>query len=433
MATDDEIPQGRLQRFRKMAGMATSVGAGLAADRVRKLFGGQGSGHELAAKRILETLGGLKGAALKAGQTLSLFADTLPPEARLVMGKLFSQAPTLPFEKVGPVLQAELGASVEALFAEFSREPLAAASLGQVHAAKLHTGEDVVVKVQYPGVAEALEDDLKNLESMLGALGMSGLIDSGTYAQEIRTEIGGELDYERERAFLDRFHTLYAEWPDLSAPKAYPELCTKRVLVLERFFGPTLAKACADADAGHAQWTEEERWRRAEQMVRATWGPWIRHRAIHADTHPGNFILREDGRLGVLDFGCVKNGSEAFHAASLEVLDASLGGPSPDWVAVMRKGGFTVNLGEDKARALLEEIVQLSRGPVEGFRDFSGDDTLMKLAGLKRSRPLDLVRIKPPAEALLVGRALGGLLQNLKLLRAKGDLRPVFRELLEKR
>ena len=424
MAKDDDIPTGRLQRFRKMAGMATSVGAGLAADRVKRLFGGQGSGHELAAKRILETLGSLKGAALKAGQMASMFADQLPPETRVVLSKLFSQAPTMPFEKLAPVLEKELGRPLDEVFAELSKEPLAAASLGQVHAAKLRTGEDVVVKVQYPGVAEALEDDLQNLESMLGAIGMSGLVDSGTYAQEIRTEIGGELDYLRELSFLQRFRELYARWPDLAAPLPFPELCTARVLVMERFRGTTLGNIDASSTS------EEERWRRAEQLVRATWGPWILHRAIHADTHPGNFILLEDGRLGVLDFGCVKFGSEAFHAASLEVLRHTLGGPRPDWVDVMGRAGFTMNLPEDKARALLTEIVELSRGPVSGFVDFGRDDTLMKLAGLKRTRPLDLVRVKPPAESLLVGRALGGLLQNLKLLGAKGDLRPVFRELL---
>lgn len=424
MAKDDDIPQGRLERFRKMAGMATSVGAGLAADRVKRLFGGQGTGHELAAKRILETLGSLKGAALKAGQMASMFSDQLPPETRVILSKLFSQAPTLPFEKLAPVLEAELGRPLDEVFSELSEEPLAAASLGQVHAAKLRSGEDVVVKVQYPGVAEALDDDLRNLESMLGAIGLSGLVDPGTYAQELRTEIGGELHYLRELSFLQRFRTLYEQWPDIAAPKPYPALCTERVLVLERFRGPTLGAVDVGALDGEA------RWRVAEQLVRATWGPWIRHRAIHADTHPGNFILLEDGRLGVLDFGCVKLGSEGFHAASLEVLRYTLGGPRPDWVEVMGRAGFVMNLPEDKARTLLTEIVELSRGPVSGVVDFAKDDTLSKLTSLKRTRPLDLVRIKPPAESLLVGRALAGLLQNLKLLQAKGDLRPVFRGLM---
>src|SRR4051812_4824281 len=190
MADDDDrrIPRGRLGRLGKMAGMATKVGAGLAADRVKQLFGGTPSSKaaEAAALSVLQTLGTLKGAALKAGQTLSLFANQLPPEARLVLGKLFSQAPTLPYEDIARVIEEELGAPPEALFAEFSKEPLAAASLGQVHAATLKSGERVAVKVQYPGVGDALEDDLRNVGAVLKAVGM--VFDNSAYLEEIRRE-----------------------------------------------------------------------------------------------------------------------------------------------------------------------------------------------------------------------------------------------------
>lgn len=420
---DGNIPRGRLGRLGRMAGMAGKVGAGLAADRVKRLFGAESSSKamEAAALSVLETLGTLKGAALKAGQTLSLFSSHLPPEARLILGKLYSQAPTLPYEDIAKVVTQELGAMPEELFKDFSKEPLAAASLGQVHVGTLKSGERVAVKVQYPGVGAALEDDLQNLGSVLKAVGL--VFDSRAYLEEIRSEVIAELDYTKELLKLEQFRGFFARWPDLVVPRAHPELSARRVLTLELLEGPTLNRAGAQIEA----MSNEERWHRADQLVRAGWGPLLYDRAVHADSHPGNYVLMPDGRLGVLDFGSVKFVSAPFHEAILTALDALVHDRQDlDWAAFHRRGGFEVKLSDEKAAKLFKAIRDIAQKPVLGPHDFGTDTTLLELAGLKTKYPLELLKISPPAEALFVARGLAGTLQNLQALKARGDLRPFF-------
>lgn len=428
MGNDPSIPRGRLKRLTRLAGLATQVGAGLASERVKRLLGQEPEGHAAVATKVLETLGSLKGVALKAGQTLSLFSSHLPPEARAVLGRLFSQAPRLPYAQIATVLEQELGAPPSAVFAEISEEPFAAASLGQVHAARLRTGEAVAVKVQYPGVAEALEDDLRNLSSLLSAVGVGGaLMDTREYAEELRREVAGELDYRRELVHLERYRGLLARWPDLVVPRAFTKLCTGRVLVLERLEGPTLHELAQRVDS----LPEAERFLRAEQLVRAVLGPWLRHRVMHADTHPGNYLALQGGRLGVLDFGSVKEGSEPFWRCTLEGTRALLEGASIDWVAAHERAGFVFNLPRPRAQELLERIATIAMPLLREPYDYSKDTVLEQLKELKLRYPLDMIRIRPPAESLLVGRALAGVQQNLRALHVRGDFRPFFREALQ--
>lgn len=421
---DDEgpIPRGRLGRVARIAGMATRVGAGLAADRVKRLWGGgdENTAAELAAIQVLQTLGTLKGAALKAGQTLSLFANHLPPEARAIVGRLYSQAPSVPYADIARVVEEELGGPPGTVFASFSETPLAAASLGQVHTATLHTGEKVAVKVQYPGVAAALGDDLQNIASLLKAAGV--VFDSADYLEEIRREVLAELDYLKERAQLETFRGYLARWPDLVVPRSYAEFSTGRVLTLELLEGPTLNEAARNVDG----MSEAERWRRGDQLVRAGFGPLLFDRAVHADSHPGNYLLLTDGRLGILDFGSVKFLSEPFWRTNVEALAAMLDQRQEDWIALLLRGGFEFKLAPHKAGPLIEEILRIARKPLQGIHDFATDDTLTAMAALKLRYPLELLRVKPPAESLLVGRGVAGILQNLQTLKVKGDLRPFF-------
>src|SRR5216684_3325029 len=166
MPDDDHVPAGRFRRLSRLAYLTARTTGDLLASQARRKLSGEGLPHDdlrKAGERILATLGELKGAALKLGQALAMDPDALPDEARAVVAKLLSQAPQrMEFAQVSEVVRAELGALPHELFADFATEPIAAASLGQVHAAKLHDGREVVVKVQYPGVDKALDSDLKN-------------------------------------------------------------------------------------------------------------------------------------------------------------------------------------------------------------------------------------------------------------------------------
>ena len=411
------IVKGRLQRLGKLASMATGLGTGL-------LFRKSKSQTAL---KIFETLGELKGVAMKAGQSLALYADQLPPEMQSVFKRFFSQAPMLPYVDIARVIESELGDSPSKIFESVEETPTAAASLGQVHRGRLKTGEQVAIKVQYPDIGEALENDLRNAHVVVKALSLGGsVLDTREYFEEIKRELIVELDYRIELQRLESFRAYLKRWPDLKVPKAYPQFSTGKVLVLEWIEGPTLTEYAE----GAAMLPAAERFAVAERLIRAIFGPFIFHRAIHADTHPGNYIVCPDGKLAVLDYGSVKHLSEPFWSCEIEALSCQLEQRPFDPVALIRKGGFTVDLPDLKARQLLDEVIKLVSQPLSGFYDFSEDSLIPKMQDLQRRNALDFLKIRPPPEALLFYRAVGGLYQNLRSLKAAGDFQTFFRNAL---
>src|SRR6266852_3556279 len=176
MADDDHVPAGRIRRLSRLAYLTARTTGDLLAAQARRKLAGDNLPHDdlrKAGERILATLGELKGAALKLGQALAMDPDALPEEARSVVAKLLAQAPQrMSFEQVAEVVRAELGSGPDDLFASFDRDPLAAASLGQVHGARLRDGREVVVKVQYPGIDRALESDLANAAVLVRGLSL---------------------------------------------------------------------------------------------------------------------------------------------------------------------------------------------------------------------------------------------------------------------
>src|ERR1700682_520750 len=245
MADDDHIPAGRIRRLSRLAYLtARTTGDLLAAQARRKLTGSSGPEDDLrkAGERILATLGELKGAALKLGQALAMDPDALPEEARSVVARLLSQAPErMEFAQVAEVVRSELGREPDQLFAEFEREPLAAASLGQVHAARLAGGREVVVKVQYPGVEKALENDLANASALVRGFALTGqALDGRPYYDELRSSLLRELDYEQEAAQADTYRVAAQRYPELVVPEVVKDRSARRVLCLDRLHGKLL-------------------------------------------------------------------------------------------------------------------------------------------------------------------------------------------------
>lgn len=424
MSEDRRIPRGRLRRLGKIVGMTTRVGAGMVAGQARKLLGDEGDARLAAARRILDTLGELKGAALKVGQTMALISDQLPPEARAVVARLFSQAPTLPYEQIAEVVEKELGGPPEALFAEFSKEPFAGASLGQVHRARLPSGEVVAVKVQYPGVESALEEDMRNAQVVLKAVGIGGrLLDGQEYFEEMRREITAELDYVRELKLLEEFRGYLARFPDLVVPRAWPQLSSRRVLTLELLEGPTLHEFVKGIDAV----PNEERLQVSERLSKAVLGPFVYHRVIHGDAHPGNFVIMSGGRLGVLDYGSVKHLPEKFWRAYVEGFLAGIENRRVFFPALLRGAGFTFDLPDDKAAEVFDAVAEIVGEPFWGPYDWNRDTMIPRLINLRKRYALDLLRVRVPPEALLFYRAIAGLGHNLRTLKSNGDFRQFLR------
>jgi predicted unusual protein kinase regulating ubiquinone biosynthesis (AarF/ABC1/UbiB family) len=253
------------------------------------------------ADQIFRVLGELKGGALKVGQALSIFEAALPPELagpyRATLTKLQESAPPLPTSTVHKVLAGDLGPGWREQFAEFDDSPAAAASIGQVHKAVWQDGRAVAVKIQYPGAGQALINDftqIARIGRLFGVL-MPGL-EVRPLLDELRNRVAEELDYRMEGASQEAFATAFADDPDIYVP--HTVLATDHVLVSEWMDGTPLSKIIS---AG----TKEQRDRAGLLLVRLLFSSPARAGMLHADPHPGNFRLLDDGRLGVLDFGAV--------------------------------------------------------------------------------------------------------------------------------
>ncbi len=420
-------PLGRLARLGKVAELSVRSSTGLAVRALRKAVGAEtGQADRSTLEHLTRVLGEMKGAAMKLGQALSMEADMLPPELRAIVARLQHEAPALPPEAIREVIESELGAPPEQLFAAFSREPLAAASLGQVHAARLEDGREVVVKVQYPGIAEAIESDFDNLAIFARAAGMATkLLDGRRYVDELRREIARETDYLLEAESARRFHQLLASETDLIVPEPILERSTPRVLCLTRVHGRTLRQFLDSQPEAQA------RWRVSDQLLRASYLPFFTGALLHADPHPGNYLVTDDGRLALLDFGCVKSfRPELVELTRTFMLNMTLDQPH-DVLAGVRAWGFEVDTDEATARSLLEEIVALSVRPLRtADYDFARDTLVSDMRELGLRRVKDFLRIRPPADAVMLGRAVGGCTHNLRALGARGDFRGAFLRLL---
>ena len=346
--TGDGIPRGRIRRTMPLAGFAARSAGGRIVASVRKNMGDSGAVtrfHERTAERYSQLLGDSKGVLMKVGQIFSMFDTTIlgsgytPYHAALA--RLQADAPPMHPDLARQTLQADLGRSVDAVFAWFSDEPMAAASIGQVHRAVTHDGREVAVKIQYPGAAEAISADLANHETMMKLLkfvsAASGpMPDLRPTAREIAARIAEEIDYRHEAANLAAFSDLYRGHPFIRVPDVVSEASGDRVLTMTYLDGLDWAAA-----------------QEAEQDLKNTWAEVIarflagssRHSNLfYADPHPGNYRFGLDGRVGFVDFGCVKVLSERQRRGLVGLARATVDGRKHELRAQMVESGF---LAED--------------------------------------------------------------------------------------
>ena len=421
---------GRFSRFARLAGLGARLSTEVMSKGVKKLAGStEGLIGNAGAEKLVATLGEMKGLAMKLGQAMSMDPDQLPPEVRSVIARLQNQAPPMPYATVREVVKRELGGYPEEKYAQFDPKPLASASLGQVHRAKTHEGQAVAVKVQYPDIKKAMLADLANLGSMVSVVTRGvGMTEGRAYFGELRDELLKECDYREEAARAREYAAAAKIAPDLVVPEPFESLTAERVLTLELIEGETLRDVLGRLD----EVPNDERFRISRLLIRAIWAPFLGSGSIHADPHPGNFILMGDGRMAVLDFGSVKQLSDNWLQVNRRMFRMILEGSHMDVVKLSREAGFTITLKDAEAEPFIRGVIEIACRPVRSSPfDWATADTsrLMRTHFLKHA--FKIAQMRPPTEGVMFYRALGGLIQDLQNLKAVGDFRGVYLELAD--
>jgi predicted unusual protein kinase regulating ubiquinone biosynthesis (AarF/ABC1/UbiB family) len=358
----DRMPTTRVGRTAKVgtlaAGQALRQFGTRAANLTRSEEGREAAlerRHVEAAEQIVTALGTMKGAAMKLGQVLSFLDVGLVPEEhreefQKKLATLRDAAPKVRFDDMRKVIEEELDEKLSDVFADFGEEPIAAASIGQVYRATLHDGRDVAVKVQYPGVNNAVRADMQNLGMILRVMRrVAPGLDAKAIAAEIRDRIEEELDYELEAANQRSIARVYRGHPFIVIPDVVTSLSRERVLVTEFVEGGRGFEEIKTMD-------QAARDRIGEIIFRFFFGCLYRHRQFSGDPHPGNYLLLPDDRVAFLDFGLFKHMKREAVELELHTLRAVAAGDADEVFRVFKENGFLADPDRFTPERLLQQI-----------------------------------------------------------------------------
>ena len=428
------LPTSRLVRTAQLLSLPAGT-AVLAAEGVVRRAAGQDPEQVRArlrrrnAARTTRVLGGLKGGALKAGQLLSTVEALMPqdPDAtwREALVTLQDSNASLPFSHVEPVLRRELGDAWRAGFRSFDERAVEAASLGQVHRAVWSDGREVAVKVQYPGVREALAADVRTLSavSRAAALVARGLA-VPPLVRELRDRLTEELDYEHEARTQTRFATAFADDPGIRVPQVVR--ATPRVLVMEWLDGMPLSAVARTGD-------QVERDRVAALYQRFLVSGPERAGLLHTDPHPGNFLLLTDGRLGVLDFGSSLEMPGGMPATFGRLIAALLGDDPDEVLRRLREEGFVRPGVQVEVEKLVDYMAPFTEPARHDVFRFSRAWLAGEFGRVNDPRNPDFgvaLKLDLPAEHLFTHRVWLGMVGVLCQLEAELPVGPVLRRWL---
>ena len=432
------VPQGRLRRTAPLAAVsARAAGGGVVEVLRRRLRGERGASlefHLRNAERYADTLSRSKGVLMKVGQILS-FVDLTAAVGgrygdvyRTALASLQADAEPMAPELAAAMVESELGRPPEDLFAEFSAAPIAAASIGQVHAARLHDGTEVAVKVQYPGVGDAIRDDLANTELLLTFLKIAkGIVpqyrnfDVRALAEEIAERFTEELDYRIELANQMEFAAHYRGHPFFRVPEPFPELSSGRVLTMAMAHGRRW-DAIGDADQ-----RLRDRW--GEAVFRFFFGSMARFAMFNADPHPGNYLFHDDGTVTFLDFGCVKLATPEMQRGAFDQVVAALEDDGDRLVRTFVEHGFARADDPPPAAESLawmqQNFAPLLRPQPFTFTPPFAAELLGRMAEMDKEV---MRRVTVPKDFVFTNRLFVGLYSILGELGATADWRAIFEE-----
>jgi predicted unusual protein kinase regulating ubiquinone biosynthesis (AarF/ABC1/UbiB family) len=436
----EKLPTGRWRRAAKVGRLAGGQAARGYATKAANLARSEDGRRDAATRRqmetaeqIVEVLGQMKGAAMKVGQVAS-FIDTgaFPPEfqdrVQAKLAELRDAAPRVSFDRMRKLIEADMGERLDRVFAEFDEEAVAAASIGQVYRARLHDGREVAVKVQYPGVAQAVRADLQNLGLIMRvAKRMAPGMDVQAMTREIRQRLTDELDYEHEAQQHRAFARTWRGHPFIYVPPVLTELSSEHVLVTEWAEGRGFEEV--------RELDRPTRDRFGEIVFRFFFGSLYRNGHFSGDPHPGNYRLMDDGRVAFLDFGMTKRVSRADLAAEIAAVRFGMEGDVEGLHRQLGAMGFFDPADEEVTpQAVYDHFHDVTRWYIEDG-DVTVDRALVSQVlidfGDPRSRHWQLMRRETmPAQAMLARRMEALTLGVLGQLGATANWHRIAREWL---
>lgn len=420
------VPSGRLSRLARLGSLATGVAGGMLAEGARQLAAGKRPRvSELVltpanARRVADQLAQLRGAAMKVGQLMSMDAgNLLPPELAEILSRLREDARTMPMSQVVQVLETHWGKGWEQGFERFSFTPCAAASIGQVHRARTHDGQELAIKLQYPGVRRSIDSDVDNVATLLRVSGLLPKeLDFAPLLDEAKRQLHEEADYRREAENLRRFGSLLAADADFVLPQAVEALTRSDILAMSWVDGVAV-ESLAEA-------AQPLRDRIASLLIGLLFRELFEFRLIQTDPNFANYRFdTATGRLVLLDFGATR----AYPQTVVEAYRRLMAGTIRGDRAAMSEAAQTIGYFQDNIHAHQRDaVIDLFATACEplchtGAYDFGTSDLAARLrdAGLKLSMERDFWHT-PPADALFLHRKLGGLYLLAARLGARIDV-----------
>ncbi len=431
------LTRGRTRRVLKVGELATSVGSSYIWQALQSPFRSADKRrdalletHIRNALRVVERSKELKGAFMKLVQMLSMRDDILPAEALKVLSVVQSQVPPMEYGEIREQVKRELGKYPEKLFAAFDHEAFAAASLGQVHGAVLPSGQEVVVKVQYPGVDETVQQDLKNIKALLHTFTMFGRdvmrqkIDQSDVYRELEERLHEELDYINEAKNIALYQKMFRDDPEVLIPEVYPDFSSRRVLTMSRLEGYPFADVLKPGiDQSLKDWV-------AVKYFRVVWRQVFEFGVLHTDPHPGNYLITYHPKLAILDFGSIRIFPEEIRKAYHGLAAAILRRDARTMAACCVQLGF-LDKGDDadpmiKIMDLIFEPVLKDR--IYDPRKYDSLEKGMEVAAIGLENRL----FKAPGHRVFLTRALIGLDSYLKQLGTVANWHRIFKDCVER-
>jgi predicted unusual protein kinase regulating ubiquinone biosynthesis (AarF/ABC1/UbiB family) len=426
------VPVGRVRRLGLLGTLQAKIAAAYLFYWVRSWFQAASERerslaetHWRTAARLLDSMGYLRGAVMKVGQTLAHFPHVVPSEFTEALDSLHFQAPPMHWALLREMVLNELGDDPENLFDTFDKQAFAAASLGQVHRARLGSGQDVAVKVQYPGIARTVGQDFGNLSVFLlpGRLGRDWENTKEQF-EDLHRRLEQETDYRQEAASLAKARSLFREADGIVIPWVYPELSTGRILTMDRLEGLHLDPFLRTNP------TQEQRNEAGRKLVRAWYRLLYAGRVLYADPHPGNFLFMADGRLGMIDFGLMVSFDAELWELFRRMDRALTTGRREDRLVVLKDWAFVSDDSADAERIrLMDEFIDLSWRAryCGGEYDFGDDADFRRIIELFGQLVAKRYSRGQPCSPVMT-RQQFGIRSLLYRLRARIDIRPIAEE-----